>query len=179
MISAQLGTEFDHSKYNDIKKVYSIWICMDAPKKVGNAIAKYSIQKKDLLPGIPDKPEAYDKISVVLITLNEKTKTDDELLRMLNLLFSEEIDYQKKKRELEESYRLNVSSQLGEEMYLMCNLSDLVEERGVQRGIERGMQQGIEQMVRNLLKFGDMSDEKILKVAEISKEQLEQIKKSM
>lgn len=61
----------------------------------------------------------------------------------------------------------------------MCNLSDLVEERGVQRGIERGMQQGIEQMVRNLLKFGDMSDEKILKVAEISKEQLEQIKKSM
>ena len=98
---------------------------------------------------------------------------------MLNLLFSEEIDYQKKKRELEESYRLNVSSQLGEEMYLMCNLSDLVEERGVQRGIERGMQQGIEQMVRNLLKFGDMSDEKILKVAEISKEQLEQIKKSM
>ena len=100
MISAQLGTEFDHSKYNDIKKVYSIWICMDAPKKVGNAIAKYSIQKKDLLPGIPDKPEAYDKISVVLITLNEKTKTDDELLRMLNLLFSEEIDYQKKKREL-------------------------------------------------------------------------------
>lgn len=179
MISAQLGTEFDHSKYNDIKKVYSIWICMDAPKKVGNAIAKYSIQKKDLLPGIPDKPEAYDKISVVLITLNEKTKTDDELLRMLNLLFSEEIDYQKKKRELEESYRLNVSSQLGEEMYLMCNLSDLVEERGVQRGIERGMQQGIEQMVRNLLKFGDMSDEKILKVAKISKEQLEQIKKSM
>lgn len=179
MISAQLGTEFDHSKYNDIKKVYSIWICMDAPKKVGNAIAKYSIQKKDLLPGIPDKPEAYDKISVVLITLNEKTKIDDELLRMLNLLFSEEIDYQKKKRELEESYRLNVSSQLGEEMYLMCNLSDLVEERGVQRGIERGMQQGIEQMVRNLLKFGDMSDEKILKVAEISKEQLEQIKKSM
>ena len=179
MISAQLGTEFDHSKYNDIKKVYSIWICMDAPKKVGNAIAKYSIQKKDLLPGIPDKPEAYDKISVVLITLNEKTKTDDELLRMLNLLFSEEIDYQKKKRELEESYRLNMSSQLGEEMYLMCNLSDLVEERGVQRGIERGMQQGIEQMVRNLLKFGDMSDEKILKVAEISKEQLEQIKKSM
>ena len=171
MISAQLGTEFTHSKYNNIKKVYSIWLCMDAPQKVGNAIAKYSIQKQDLLPGIPDKPDAYDKISVVLITLNEKAETDDELLRMLNLLFSEAIDYQKKKKELKEKYQLDISNQFGKEMHLMCNLSDLVEERGVQRGIE--------QMVKNLLKFSNMPEDEILKMAEISREQLEQIKKNM
>ncbi|MDY2818937.1 MAG: hypothetical protein SOT36_01915 [Hominisplanchenecus sp.] len=29
MISAQLGTEFEHSKYDDIRKVYSVWICMN------------------------------------------------------------------------------------------------------------------------------------------------------
>lgn len=54
MISAQLGTEFGGSKYDNIKKVYSIWICRNAPDKIGNAILEYSIQKRDLLPGLPD-----------------------------------------------------------------------------------------------------------------------------
>ena len=30
LISAQKETQFHHSEYDDIKKVYSIWICMDA-----------------------------------------------------------------------------------------------------------------------------------------------------
>ena len=30
-ISAQYGSEFDHSHYENIKKVYSIWICFDPP----------------------------------------------------------------------------------------------------------------------------------------------------
>lgn len=33
LISAQSGTEFTHSHYDDIKKVYSIWLCMNAPKE--------------------------------------------------------------------------------------------------------------------------------------------------
>lgn len=34
MISAQYGTEFTKSHYEDIKKVYSIWICMNPPKNL-------------------------------------------------------------------------------------------------------------------------------------------------
>lgn len=77
----------------------------------------------------------------------------------------------------------------------MCNLSDLIEERGIQQGMQQGMQQGIQQgmqrgmqqgseekcrdMVRKMLRFGVMSDEDILKVAEISREELEQIRKDL
>lgn len=32
LISSQKETQFHHSEYDDIKKVYSIWICMDAEK---------------------------------------------------------------------------------------------------------------------------------------------------
>ena len=32
MISAQYGTEFTQSRYADIKKVYSIWVCARPPK---------------------------------------------------------------------------------------------------------------------------------------------------
>ena len=32
MISAQYGTEFTGSHYEQIKKVYSIWICINPPR---------------------------------------------------------------------------------------------------------------------------------------------------
>lgn len=35
LISSQLETEFTGSNYGDIKKVYSIWICLNSPKKIG------------------------------------------------------------------------------------------------------------------------------------------------
>ena len=38
---------------------------------------------------------------------------------------------------------LHMSDQLGKEMRLMCNLSDLVEEHGIQQGMKRGVQSGI------------------------------------
>ena len=43
MISAQKGTEFAGRDYDNIRKVYSIWICMNAPDYIGNAISKYRI----------------------------------------------------------------------------------------------------------------------------------------
>lgn len=195
MISAQLGTEFRHSQYDDIKKVYSIWVCLQAPQKVGNAIAEYSMEKHDLLPGFADRPEAYDKLSVVVIALNEKMQTEDELTGMLNTLFSQRKTYLEKKQELETKYHIKMSDEFGKEMDRMCNLSDLIEERGIQQGMQQGMQQGIQQgmqrgmqqgseekcrdMVRKMLRFALMSDEDILKVAEISQEELERIRKDL
>ncbi len=76
-----------------------------------------------------------------------------------------------------------MSDEFGKEMDRMCNLSDLIEERGIQQGMQRGMQQGSEEkcrdMVRKMLRFGVMSDEDILKVAEISREELERIRKDL
>lgn len=74
MLSAQLGTEFAIPNYQNLKKVYSIWICMNAPNYIGNAISEYKIAKEDIISGIPDNVEAYDKLSVIMICLNQKKK---------------------------------------------------------------------------------------------------------
>ena len=66
MLSAQLHTEFEVPDYDDLKKVYSIWICMNAPDYIGNAISRYTLVKDDLVSGIPDKKNSYDKISIVV-----------------------------------------------------------------------------------------------------------------
>ena len=80
-------------------------------------------------------------------------------------------------------FLIKMSDEFGKEMDRMCNLSDLIEERGIQQGMQRGMQQGSEEkcrdMVRKMLRFGVMSDEDILKVAEISREEQERIRKDL
>ncbi len=58
MISAQLGTEFQIPNYNDIKKVYSIWICMNTPQYIGNAVSEYHIVKEDPIPGFSGTEES-------------------------------------------------------------------------------------------------------------------------
>ena len=73
----------------------------------------------------------------------------------------------------------------------MCNLSDLVEEHGIQQGMKRGVQSGIQrgrkygmeeksrEIAKKLLKLVTMSEEEILQVTEISKEQLDKIKETL
>lgn len=151
MISAQLGTEFFIPNYDEIKKVYSIWICMDVPNYIGNAISKYEIQKNDLIAGIPDKPTAYDKMTIALITLSEKKPTDDIFLSMMNTLLSSKKTYPDKKKELTEKYHLSLENHLETELNIMCNLSDYVEQQGIEKGIEKGIEQGIQKLQQSIV----------------------------
>lgn len=144
MISAQLGTEFEIPEYDKIKKGYSIWICMNAPQYIGNAISEYKLEKTDLIPGIPDRRKEYDKLSVVMVCLNTKKETEDQFLGMLQTLFNTELAEKEKKERLEQEYEIQMENGFGKELSLMCNLSDTVEERGIQKGIEKGIEQGME-----------------------------------
>ena len=148
MLSAQLGTEFKAKDYDNLKKVYSIWVCMNAPKYIGNAISEYSIKKNDIISGIPDNPKAYDKISVVQICLNNKTDTHNQLLGMLNTLLSPDISVAEKKKQLSEDYHINTENKLEKELNLMCNLSDLVEERGIEKGANKKLQELISKKLK-------------------------------
>lgn len=150
MISAQFGTEFAAPHYNDIKKVYSIWICMNVPKYIGNAVSCYSFGKKDILPGIPDRKEAYDKICLIIVCLNEESEKQNNLTDMLNILFSTELGRDDKKAILEEKYKIPMDDGLGEEVNAMCNLSEYVEEVGFKRGRTETM----EMVTRNFYNQG-------------------------
>lgn len=59
LISQQLGAEFtnktnDTVKYDGIKKVYSIWICMDAQQNQADSIYEYSIKQEEIFFGEHD-----------------------------------------------------------------------------------------------------------------------------
>ena len=124
MISSQKGTEFTGRDYDNIRKVYSIWICMNAPDRIGNAISFYNIQKNDAIPGIPDKKESYDKISVVMICLNARSEKGNRLTKMLGILLSPWLETEVKIHQLEHEFDIPMENDMGEELNQMCNLSE-------------------------------------------------------
>lgn len=174
MISSQNGVEFEVPNYGDIKKVYSIWICVNAPKHVGNALTIYNIQKVDVEGYAPELKENYDKMSVAMVYLNQKAPRNKGFFDMMNTLLSPELDVETKKSILRNEYQIPMERGFVKEVSLMCNLSEGVYEAGIERGIEKERRNMIENLLRE-----NMSDEFIMRVAEISGEKLKEIKEEL
>ena len=146
MISAQYGTEFTNSHYENIKKVYSIWICMNPPKSRENSITRYYIAEENLAGSVKERKADYDLMAAVMICLGKEGDSGTDLLKLLNVLLSTETGSQDKCQILEEDFHIRMTQTLESEVSLMCNLSKGVEEKG----IEKGRQEGIIAMVSAL-----------------------------
>lgn len=76
MISEQKGTEFSGSSYDDIKSIYSIWICMDT-KKTDDSIIEFGM-KSNLIYGKIKIIPKLSKINGALINVRTRTaKTEN------------------------------------------------------------------------------------------------------
>jgi len=130
MISAQYQTEFTEPDYDNIKKVYSIWICMNPSKAAGNTIVKYAIQKEDVVGKLSVPVRDYDIMTMVMICLGgEKSKDYKGILKLLDVLFSKEKNAKEKKYVLEHEFGIEMTKQMEKEVHVVCNLSEgLVEE---------------------------------------------------
>lgn len=168
MISAQMDTEFTASDYSGMKKVYSIWICMNTPDYIGNAISEYSIKKRDIIDGMPDNKEDYDKISIIMLCLNGTKKGREKgegLVGLLNTLLAMDMKAEEKGKILKENYDIEVNAELGEEMEHMCNLGEgLVEE-----AYEEGIEEGIRVLIETCQELGHAKEETISKIKEKSR----------
>ncbi len=175
MISAQLDTEFTVDDYSGLKKVYSIWICMNAPEYIGNAISTYDIKKTDYIVGIPNVVKDYDKLSVVMVCINRTAHDGDEqgLIRLLNTLFSENMPIEEKKKILSEDYGIAMEYEQEEGMKNMCNLSEGIYERGIECGIERGKLLNCISIIRSKIAKG----KDVITIAEFMEESVEFVQK--
>ena len=158
MISAQYGTEFTNSHYENIKKVYSIWICMNPPKSRENSITRYYIAEENLVGSVKEQKADYDLMAAVMICLGKEGDSGTDLLKLLNVLLSTETGSQDKCQILEEDFHIRMTQTLESEVSLMCNLSKGVEEKGIQKGIQKGIDKGITAMILTLKELQISSD---------------------
>lgn len=150
MISAQLDTEFTAEDYDGIKKVYSIWICMNAPKYAQNTITEYSVKPTSIYGNFKGNAR-YDLLSVITICLGNQDE-ENKLIGMLSALLSPELRPEEKEVILH-GYGIETTKQLEEGVANMCNLSDMIEEKGIEKGIELCQEFGLsrEDSVRKIM----------------------------
>ena len=141
MISRQSNRDFIDSHYEKIKKVYSIWVCLDPPGNRKNTIRRYRMTEESLVGDVKEPVAHYDLLSVVMICLGgPEVEHYEGILKLLHTLLSNETSEKVKQEVLENEFDISMTHELESEVSTMCNLSQSVEQKGIEKGILRSLQ---------------------------------------
>ena len=194
LLSAQLNTEFtnngsDPAQYDNMKKVYSIWICMDCPEDKKDSIVSYSLKPEILYQGNKtlNIDYTYDYVGVVVVHLSGNPEcSQNQLIGMLDTLLSK-MDVKSKKQKLREEFQLPMTVEIDQEVSDMCNLSlGLWEEavtegrlQGVREGRLEGERKGRLESLRDMILDGLTTIDKLRATGRYNSEELDFVAKSL
>jgi hypothetical protein len=133
LVSSQKERDFANTRYNDIKRVFSIWICMNMDE---NSMDYVHLTCDNVLGNHRWKGK-LDLLNIVLIGLTEALPERDEkyeLHRLLSALLSSELPVKEKLNIIKTEYNIPLEDDARKEVDVMCNLSQGVLEKGEARG---------------------------------------------
>lgn len=169
LISSQKERDFVNTNYDDIKQVFSIWICMNMDD---NSLSHIHLTKDELLKPCNWKGN-LDLLNIVLIGITNEIPEHDEkyeMHRLIGALLSSELKEQEKLDIIEHEYNIPTSQEFREDVRIMCNLSTGIEERATERATEKTS----EKFILNMYKKGYTLDQ-IADVAETGVDEVEAI----
>ena len=169
LISSQKERDFVNTNYDDIKQVFSIWICMNMDD---NSLSHIHLTKDELLKPCNWKGN-LDLLNIVLIGITNEIPEHDEkyeMHRLIGALLSSELKEQEKLDIIEHEYNIPISQEFREDVRIMCNLSTGIEERATEKATE----QTSEKFILNMYKKGYTLDQ-IADVAETGVDEVEAI----
>ena len=147
LISSQKGRNFKHDHYDDIQKVYSIWICTNPKCKNRGTIQRYSIAKEDLFGNVDVPKREYDLMVFMIVNVgNSKSPNYNGLLKMLSLLFCNQDEQVDASQILEIEYGYP-KAYFEPEVFMKSWAHEIVveaEEKGLKKGLRRGRKEGHE-----------------------------------
>ena len=165
LISSQKERDFVNTNYDDIKQVFSIWICMNMDD---NSLSHIHLTKDDMLKPCNWKGN-LDLLNIVLIGITNEIPEHDEkyeMHRLIGALLSSELKEQEKLDIIEHEYNIPISQEFREDVRIMCNLSTGIEERATEKTSEK--------FILNMYKKGYTLDQ-IADVAETGVDEVEAI----
>ncbi|NBH86954.1 hypothetical protein D7X88_19155 [bacterium C-53] len=122
LVSSQKERDFVGINYNDIKRVFSIWVCMNMDE---NSMDYVHLTDDKLLGSYPWKG-GLDLLNIVLIGISNELPEHDEkyeLHRLLSTLLSMELTVDEKLGIMAKEYNIAVDDRIREDVSAMCNLS--------------------------------------------------------
>jgi hypothetical protein len=169
LISSQKERDFVNTNYDDIKQVFSIWICMNMDD---NSLSHIHLTKDEMLKPCNWKGN-LDLLNIVLIGITNEIPEHDEkyeMHRLIGALLSSELKEQEKLDIIEHEYNIPISQEFREDVRIMCNLSTGIEERATEKATEKTS----EKFILNMYKKGYTLDQ-IADVAETGVDEVEAI----
>ena len=136
LISSQKERDFVNTNYDDIKQVFSIWICMNMDD---NSLSHIHLTKDELLKPCNWKGN-LDLLNIVLIGITNEIPEHDEkyeMHRLIGALLSSELKEQEKLDIIEHEYNIPISQEFREDVRIMCNLSTGIEEKATEKTSEK------------------------------------------
>ena len=173
LISSQKERDFVNTNYDDIKQVFSIWICMNMDD---NSLSHIHLTKDEMLKPCNWKGN-LDLLNIVLIGITNEIPEHDEkyeMHRLIGALLSSELKEQEKLDIIEHEYNIPISQEFREDVSIMCNLSTGIEERATERATKKATEKTSEKFILNMYKKGYTLDQ-IADVAETGVDEVEAI----
>lgn len=136
LISSQKERDFENTNYNDIKCVYSIWVCMGMDENSMNHIHLTN----DNMVGSYVWKGKMDLINIIMIGLAKQLPEHDEqyeLHRLLGVLLSKELNVDEKLNIIGNEYDIPIEENFRKVVGVMCNLSQGIKEDGIAIGEAR------------------------------------------
>lgn len=136
LISPQKERDFVNTNYDDIKQVFSIWICMNMDY---NSLSHIHLTKDEMLKPCNWKGN-LDLLNIVLIGITNEIPEHDEkyeMHRLIGALLSSELKEQEKLDIIEHEYNIPISQEFREDVRIMCNLSTGIEEKATEKTSEK------------------------------------------
>ena len=173
LISSQKERDFVNTNYDDIKQVFSIWVCMNMEK---NSLSHFHLKKDEMLEPYDWKGNT-DLLNIVMIGVtNELPKHDEkyELHRLIGALLSDRLRENEKLDIIEKEYKIPLSNDLRREVDTMCNLGQGIEDRVTAEVTAKVTAKNLIDFVMKMHQKG-YTLEQISEIAEKSVSELEEI----
>ena len=177
MVSSQKERDFTGMNYNDIKKVYTIWICMNQKE---NSLNYLHLTNEKLMEKTAIE-KAGDLIHIILLGLAKNLPPyteENKLHRLLGALFTNELTADEKISIIESEYNIEAKNELRKDVRKVSGLGESLVESAAEEAWEQGLELGEKQReIKFIISMNEKgyTIEQIADVTEKSREEVEAV----
>ena len=174
LISSQKEKEFHGDDYNSLKKVYSIWICMDVQNYRANSIQEYHLTENVLHGKFHDELKNYDLFKIIILNLGTK-KTSHKLLDLLHLIFMDLKSSDEKEKILLDEYDITLTRDMRKELTDMGGLMEPLLKATAEKTAAETEKKTLIDTIRKAMKNWHLSATDVMNGFEISPERQKEL----
>ena len=174
LISSQKEKEFHGDDYNSLKKVYSIWICMDVQNYRANSIQEYHLTENVIHGKFHDELKNYDLFKIIILNLGTK-KTSHKLLDLLHLIFMDLKSSDEKEKILLDEYDITLTRDMRKELTDMGGLMEPLLKATAEKTAAETEKKTLIDTIRKAMKNWHLSATDVMNGFEISPERQKEL----